>query len=346
MVGMTGRVAVLLAGAALAAPAITLGSATGAAALTRTAPVAVAVPAAALSATSAALAAATVPALVTASPEIGAVLDGPPAQVVLTFDQPLASGRMVISGPNGFASAGIVTVSGNTLSKSMRDSTGTGTYTVTWRAKPAQGKAATGTYAFSVSTSTPTSSSPSPSPSTGGTGVSGGTKVSGGTATATASSTPIAGVPTGATPGSTTGPPAGSSSGPSGPSQASGTRSAPAGAQPNGSGTGTPGTSPSASGKNALASSPVGALAAKSRELGPWLIGFAVLLQVITGLYGLWRWRRAQVDIPPEANPARPTLDLTESGDEWSDDGDPDLPKLLADRPWTGELPIRRSTFS
>lgn len=291
--------------------------------------------------------------LVEASPGIGAALRSAPAVVTLTFDQNLKLGNLAVVGPNGKkVGAGTPTISGASISQTMLSGLGAGTYTVRWAAK-AQGTLRTkSSYTFSVLAGSGGSPSPTSSASATAPSDSGGPVTTTPTPASPVPSSITAGVPLGPT-GTTTA--SGASVVGSGPDPA---RSGP---DPARSGPGDP-SAPAASAPTGAPASPhvgtqsapledtapaaVKNLASRSRALSAWLIGTAVLIQIGTGLWGLWRWRQAR-SASDTAAPADRTADRITDGDAEPERDDPWVTSLVGsaaslDRPWTGEIPVHR----
>jgi methionine-rich copper-binding protein CopC len=319
MVVMTGPVAALLALAAFTAP---LGAADPA------------VP--------------TITTLLRATPDVGAVVTSPPATVTLTFDQILSSGSVTVTGPAGAADTGNTTVGGGALTDPLLGHLPNGTYTVSWRAKPQRGRPTTGSYTFGIAVASTSPATSPAGPTTPTPPLSSGQPVvvpSSGTSSTPPTATVVTATGTGTGTGSGTG--SGSSAdtaaaanGSRGSAdQTGGSTQHPLGAAP-GTTTHTTRTTPVE--EDTGTPTAVKAIAADSRALGPWLIAIAVLIQAAAGLYGLWRWRRAERTAEPDQAPGGPKTDAEalDEGEAWADDLA--MQRMLAERrPWTGELPVQ-----
>lgn len=101
--------------------------------------------------------------LVGSEPADGAVLEVPPADVVLTFsaEQGALGAEVLVTGPDGSDwTSGDAVVAGTTVTQPLRPGMPNGAYRVAWRSVAADGHPVTGELGFEVSAPEPT---PSPS---------------------------------------------------------------------------------------------------------------------------------------------------------------------------------------
>ena len=137
--------------------------------------------------------------LVGTSPANGSVTAIVPAQVTLTFNEPvLAVGTFVlVTGPGGQVQTGGAGVVGRTVTQRLRAGSPAGPYTVAWRVSSADGHPTSGQYSFTASspsrgaqaTATATAEPPSTNPATAA------------TTAVTSAATPVGGATTGGTSG-------------------------------------------------------------------------------------------------------------------------------------------------
>jgi len=102
------------------------------------------------------------------SPGEGTRVEGPPAEVVLTFDEPaLAVGtEVVVTGPSGSVATGPPRLVGNDVRQPLTSGPA-GAYTVVWRVTSADGHPVSGTFGFTAdqaSASTTTTNAPTATP--------------------------------------------------------------------------------------------------------------------------------------------------------------------------------------
>jgi len=270
-------------------------------------------------------------ALQKATPSLGSSVSSPGA-VTLTFDQDLTIGRLRVTGPNGNAAGGSAAIYGMQLTEPLADGLPVGTYQVTWVAKARGTRRSVGSYSFRIVTATPKASpTTTPSPS----GPSGAVPTVRSTASPSASSSPAGHDPASAPAAS--GSPAPALGSPVPHPSLTGTSVA----VPAPSDTAVEAASDRTSavtGTDRVGPEPaVSRLVSGSRAMSAWLIGIAVLLQVGAGLWGLWRWRRGRTDPEPGVADAAGEPDLLPRQDARLA-----MQQVWADRPWTGELPLRR----
>lgn len=109
-------------------------------------------------------------ALRSSDPADGATLGAPPAQVVLTFEEPPVElgAQIVVTGPDGPVSSGSPRLAGVEATQTLKPGAPAGRYTVEWRVTSDDGHPVSGSFAFTAQAaaagSTPSGAAASPSP--------------------------------------------------------------------------------------------------------------------------------------------------------------------------------------
>lgn len=107
-------------------------------------------------------------ALKSSNPADGATLARPPAQVVLTFEEPPVElgAQLVVTGPDGPVTTGSPRLDGDDVVADVQPGAPAGRYTVEWRVTSDDGHPVSGTFAFTASGpaagATPSTVAPSP----------------------------------------------------------------------------------------------------------------------------------------------------------------------------------------
>ena len=107
--------------------------------------------------------------LKSSSPADGATLAAPPAQVVLTFEEPPVElgAQVVVTGPDGSVSSGAPRLDGDDVIQDVQPQAPAGRYTIGWRVTSDDGHPVSGTLAFTAqaaATGTTTPSAPATAP--------------------------------------------------------------------------------------------------------------------------------------------------------------------------------------
>lgn len=109
--------------------------------------------------------------LKSSSPADGSTLAQPPAQVVLTFEEPPVElgAQVVVTGPDGPVSSGTPRLDGDDVIADVQPQAPAGRYTVAWRMTSDDGHPVSGTFAFTAQAAaaggTPTAAAtPAPAP--------------------------------------------------------------------------------------------------------------------------------------------------------------------------------------
>ena len=86
------------------------------------------------------------------SPSDGTTLARPPAQIVLTFEEPPVElgAQVVVTGPDGPVSSGTPRLDGDDVIADVQPSAPAGRYTVAWRVTSDDGHPVSGTFAFTA----------------------------------------------------------------------------------------------------------------------------------------------------------------------------------------------------
>ncbi|MFN6978485.1 MAG: copper resistance protein CopC, partial [Gemmobacter sp.] len=89
-----------------------------------------------------------------AAPAAGAILDAPPAEIVLTFNEPVAPLQARLFGPDGAARDAPARAEGASLIVTLPPALAQGTHALSWRVVSDDGHPVGGTHVFSVGVET------------------------------------------------------------------------------------------------------------------------------------------------------------------------------------------------